>query len=285
MKIEDTLVVVLSDMHSGGSTALFPNRFWQSTTTEHNHTPTKRQQALYEHYQDCMKYALLNRKGKRLIVIHDGDAIEGMHHNTTQVVTANKAEQAELHVELMDEFLRAAKFDKSKGDLLYYVSGTETHTGDVEQGIAKDLKAQKNPEGGYIFDHLELEINGRLIWFAHHGKKRGAGANEGNGLRNFLRDVYYDCIKTNQNPPDLIVTGHVHSPTYNVYVTPRNGSYHLIHGVICPSWQEKTRYAYKVAPVERNEIGAVYIPIMANGEIRIPVIFKKETTIGRTVRV
>lgn len=224
-----------------------------------------------------MEYARANRKGKRLIVIHDGDAVEGVHHGSTQVITQNKKEQAELHIELMDTFLRATKFSKKNGDLLYYVSGTETHTGDIEHSIAKDLSAEKNPEGGNVFDQLELKLNGRLIWLAHHGKGRGAGSNEGNSLRNFLRDVYWDCLKVKEQAPDMIITGHTHTPTWTTYVGRNQNQFHLLHGIICPSFQSKTRFAYKVAPVERNEIGAVFVEIKADGEIRTPQLLLMET--------
>jgi len=230
-----------------------------------------------------MEYALHHRKGRRLIVVHDGDAIEGVHHNTIQVVTQNIKEQVEIHIDLMDVFLRKARFSRKAGDLLYYVSGTETHTGEHEQAIAKDLSAEKNPEGGRVFDHLELAVNGRILWLTHHGKKRGAGANEGNALRNWLRDVYWDCVKQEKRPPDFVISGHTHTPAYQTYVIPHKESYHTIHGIICPSWQEKTRFAYQVAPIDRNEIGAVYIEIMATGEIMMPVILKRQSEIARMV--
>src|SRR5688572_1329394 len=130
MKIADTLLVVLSDLHSGGSTALFPNRFWQFEHT--NHTPTKQQQAMFEHFDKCAEHAKQQRKDKRLIVVHDGDAIEGVHHNSLQVLTYNTDEQMELHEDLMDHFLTRAEFDRKRGDKLYYVRGTESHTGDKE---------------------------------------------------------------------------------------------------------------------------------------------------------
>jgi predicted phosphodiesterase len=256
---------------------LFPNRFWESVKTEHNHTPTMRQKQIYKHFEYCMEYAAQNRKGKRLVVVHNGDAIEGVHHGSTQVVTQNKGEQAEIHTELMDIFLRRVKFSRKNGDRLYYVSGTETHVGDKEQGIAKDLSAEKNPDGGRIFDHLELNINGRLVWFVHHGMGRGGGPNEGNALRNWLRDVYWDCKKVNAQPPDMVISGHTHTPTWNAYIARDENKFHMIHGVICPSWQAKTRFAYKVAPVERNEIGAAFVEVKADREITLPVILMMET--------
>lgn len=277
---KDTLLAVLSDMHTGSSTALFPNHFWQG---EHqNHTPDKRQQRIFEHFDFCTKETARMRKNKRLIVVHDGDAIEGWHHNSHEICVMNTEEQKELHIELMDGFLRKTKYNKKGGDQLYYVRGTEVHTEDKENKIAQDLGAEKQ---GRLFvgDFLELLINGRRIWFLHHGKNRGKGANEGNALRNWLRDVYFDCQKRGVHPPDIVITGHTHTPTYNTFIMRRIDGYHTIHGVICPSWQEKTRYAWKVAPIDTNEIGSVLITIKADGTITEPQILIKET--GRTEAV
>jgi UDP-2,3-diacylglucosamine pyrophosphatase LpxH len=283
LKVQDTLIANLSDFQTGSSTALFLNRFWQDEWE--NHTPTERQKEIYKVYERCMEFSGKVRKNKRLIVVQDGDAIEGWHHNSLQICVHNKDSQAEIHEELMDSFLRRSKFSKKDGDKLFYIRGTETHTEEKENEIGKDLGAEKSPEGFYTFDHLELMVNGRRIWYVHHGKKRGTGANEGNALRNWLRDIYYDCEKVGAEPPDIVISGHVHSPTYTNHVVRRGNGFHVMHGVICPSWQEKTRFAYKVAPVERNEVGAVFVEITAAGDIRVPTFILKETDKVRSVRV
>jgi hypothetical protein len=256
-------------MHSGGTTALFPPRFWQFQ--HKNHTPTQQQKALFSHFKKCADHAAQERKGRRLVIVHDGDAIDGYHHQTEQVVTHNKQEQSEVHIELMDYFMRAAKF--GKGDELYYVSGTAVHTSDVEHDIAKDLGAK----GRSVHDHLELTINKKRLWFAHHGKGRGQGANEGNGLRNFLRNVYHDCKKRETQPPDYIITGHTHTPTWNTYIAREKKDFFEMHGIICPSWQMKTRYGYMVAPVDANEVGAVFLKIDADGTAYKPKFMLMDT--------
>jgi hypothetical protein len=86
-------------------------------------------------------------------------------------------------------------------------------------------------------------------------------------------------------PPDLIVSGHTHTPTFNSYVIRDGSGFHVMYGVVCPSWQAKTRFAYKIAPVERNEIGAVFIEIKADGEIKIPNILVMETRSADVVTV
>jgi hypothetical protein len=124
-----------------------------------------------------------------------------------------------------------------------------------------------------------------LLWFLHHGKGRGKGASEGNALRNWLRDVHIDCEKVGKRTPDLIVSGHVHTPTYANYVYRKGSSFRMIHGVICPSWQSKTRFAWKVAPVDLNEVGSTFIEIKADGEIRLPHFELLDTKANEVVRV
>lgn len=285
MNYQNTLLTTLSDMHSGGSTALFINRQWQDEYQ--NHTPTERQRRIYEVFEQCMEYAKAKRENKRLIVVHNGDAIEGLHHNSIQVAVMNKKSQAAIHTELMDTFLTAASFDRDRGDRLFYVRGTEVHVEDMENDIAADLGAEpKDPATGvFVYDHLELNVNGRKVWYVHHGKDRGKGANEGNTLRNWLRDIKYDCEKVGVEPPDLIFSGHTHTPGYNTFVYRKGDGFNVLHGVICPSWQEKTRYGYKVAPVERNEIGAVFVEVTAGGDIRIPRFILKQTDKVQAVQI
>lgn len=271
---KDALVVVLSDMHSGSNSALFPDRFW-SGKNGLNHTPTSRQQMIFKQFEAFAEYVRETRKNKRVVLVHDGDAIEGVHHNNVDVCTRDVNEQADLHVELMNLFMKTIGW--TKGDLLYYVSGTDTHVGDMEDGIASELGAVQTDDDLFAHDHIQITVNGQPIWFVHHGPKAGKGANEGNALRNWLRDIYWDAVKEHEIAPAMIFTGHVHQPTYNAYIANDGGEYKMLHGVICPSWQAKTRYAYKAAPVARNKIGGVAVEVRADGEIKIPVFKVAET--------
>jgi len=254
-------------MHSGGSTALFPKRFWQFKHV--NHTPTAEQKAMFDHWSKCAAVIKKVRTGKKLIVVHDGDAIEGSHHGSMQVITALESEQIAIHCDLMDYFMRRVGFSGS--DELYYVTGTEVHTNDGESLIGNDLGAVPAGEDLYAFDELKLTINGKRLWFVHHGPRRGKGANRGNSLRNWLRNLFYECVSEGEEPPHYVITGHVHDPDWNDYIGRLNGQYHKIHGLICPSWQMKTRYGYKVAPMQRNKIGLQYFVITRDGIISDPV--------------
>ncbi len=285
MRYVDTLIVNLSDLHTGSSTALFPPRTFGDENQ--NHTPKENQLRIYDVWKQSYLWARSARKKKRLIVVHNGDAIDGNHHGTIQLCLTNKKTQAAAHVELMDEFLQSAKWNKDRGDLLYYTKGTEIHTGDDENNIARDLGAEPVNEELFVRDHLELIVNGRKIWYLHHGKKRGEGANEGNALRNALRDLFFECLKVGIDPPDVVVTSHTHAHTYTPYSGRLpDGNFKLIHGLILPSWQEKTRFAWQVVPQARNEIGSAFFEITAAGDVRMPPHFIiKETAKTEAVLV
>lgn len=258
-------------MHSGGTTALFPPHFWQGK--HNNHMPTKSQRAMFDHFMKCAEYVKKARKNKRLLVVHNGDAIDGVHHHTLQLVTFLKDEQLDLHIELMEYFLEEIGFDGRKGDKLYYTEGTEVHVDDKEDRIARYLPVQKNEEGLSVHPELLLNVNGRKVLFLHHGPRRGTGVNRGGPLRNWMGNLFWMNLLKGYEQPDLVVTGHTHAPAYNTYVQ----DWKIIHGVICPSWQMKTRYVNARNPIERNEIGLIVIEVKADGEIRTPVPLIAET--------
>jgi hypothetical protein len=208
------------------------------------------------------------RKGKKLKLIVNGDAIDGDHHNTPDVFTRDINEMADLHIEIMADIQK--KMGWQKGDELYYIKGTEVHTSDKEHYIAEQLNAVPDKDGNYAHDSFDVVTNGKVSRFVHHGPGAGAGANEGNAVRNWLKAIHYDAMKDGIETPDIIYTGHVHNPTYATFETRKGMDYKIIHGIITPSWQAKNRYAWMKAPVSRNKIGGVIHEIKEDGTICVP---------------
>ena len=271
---KNTIVVSLSDMHSGGSTALFPPYFMQFK--HGNHTPTDFQKMLFKHYEKSISAVKEARKGKRLIVVHNGDAIDGVHHSSLEIVTKLKTEQIQIHIELMDMLLKEAGFNKKRGDRLYYTVGTECHTNDNEDIIGKDLGAEMNGDL-YAFDNLKLSLNDREIWFTHHGTSAGKGANKGNAQRNWLKNVFFDSLEEHIYPPDMIVSSHTYVANYGSYIGRIKDRWHTLRGIITPSWQMKTRFARRVAALSKNEVGLWYFEITDKGDLLDPVPCLKDT--------
>jgi hypothetical protein len=228
------------------------------------------QERIRGHFEKFTQEIKQARKNKQVELIHDGDAIDGDHHHSGDVCTLSKIEQADIHIQLMTELQKRIGWER--GDRLYYTAGTPIHVGDDEDYIGSQMNAIQNGEY-HTHQLLKLDTNGTHSWFVHHGKAPGDGANEGNSLRNWLKAIYIDAGKDEIRSPDVVYTGHVHTPTYANYVYRHKLSFGMVHGVILPSWQAKTRYAHMVAPVARNKIGGVYHDITADGHIVMPPVF------------
>lgn len=280
MKIEDTILAVLSDMHTGSSTALFPARGFKAKGRDGNHvSPNKKQVEIHPTFIRFAGEVAKARRGKRLIVVHNGDAIDGFHHGSMQESLFKAEDQSDAHIVLMREFLKRVGF--KKGDELYYVVGTEAHVKDTENDIAKELKAVRADEDTFVHEILELNINGMVHVFAHHGKDRGKGQNEGNGLRNFLRDIRYDRLKDGLSQIDVLWSGHTHGHTWTSHIARVKGdAFHQMHGVICPSWQSKTRWALGKVPMAVNSVGGVYARISVDGLMGVPRFVVQTTRDG-----
>ena len=234
-----------------------------------NHMPNSEQVRIWEHFQYCAGVIAEVRKGKSIVLVHNGDAIDGNHHGTLQIAPRLPNEQKDIHVELMMHFQKRVGF--TRGDRLYYTIGTEVHTGDIEHKIGEDLGAVETPDGVRAFDELLLEINGKRIQWTHHGPRAGDGPNRGNAFRNWLRNRFYDEINEGQVPPHFIITGHTHDPFWQIFIGRYQGEYFSVRGLISPSWQAKTRYAHSKAPLVKNKIGLQYFVVTKDGTISDPV--------------
>jgi len=271
-KSKDTLHVIVSDFHSGSNYALFPNHEWHGRKT--SHTPRALQVKIYKHFLKFCEVVKERRKDKRVVLVHNGDALDGDHHNSGDVCSTNSLEQADIHIELMNELQK--RIGWTRGDMMYYSKGTRTHVGEFEDYIARELNAQLDFERG-AWEKLDIETNGVLCTFYHHGPGAGDGANEGNAMRSWLRNNFYDSLKDGSRYSDVLYTGHVHVPTYAAYTVRDGHKYKNIHGVILPSWQGKTPFSWKVASRSRNKIGGVIHEIKADGTVCVPEFILMET--------
>lgn len=271
MKIKDTLIVVLSDMHTGGSTALFPRKGYRAKGLEGNLvSPNDRQIEIYKTFIRFAGETRIARKNRRMILVNLGDSIDGWHHGSMQESLFNVKDQSGAHVELMDEFIRLSGFDKRQGDELHYVKGTEVHVGEIENEIAAELGAVKSDNGTHINNTLKLNINGTKHLFAHHGKSRGVGFKEGNALRNYLADTRENRRKDGLERIDVLWSGHTHGHMWGTHIERMGGEFHEFHGIICPSWQAKTRYANEKLPMAVNSVGGTFLVVSVDGQIHKP---------------
>jgi len=256
---------VISDTHCGSDRGVFPPSISLPPlmADELNRVVkyTNGQKKMFDHLMYCAKCIKKNYKGYQKIIIHNGDAIEGIHHRTIQLSAPMASDHALIHQQVMETFLHEAGFSIKNGDELYYGSGTETHTGFSEYGIAKYFE----PYGAKYFDELKINQYGNNIWFVHQWRASGDGVNEGNPVMAGLKSMYFNSLKEGWKMPELVVGSHYHKATLGSYS--QNWKTYL--GMITPSFQMKTRFGLKVSAFQRNDIGISVFETSENGLLKV----------------
>ena len=274
----DTLLISLADTHCGSNTGLMPDGNFQKIDggTER---PTFTQTKLWQQWVECWDNIAVLRKRKRLIVVVNGDSTDGVHHDMIQIISTNAGDHKNIHIDCMDYALQKAKFNKNKGDLLYYMMGTSSHCGrsnSLTNDVAKDLDAVPVPESKdengeyrrFYWQHLPLKINGKVHDFAHEGVPAGRRAwTKENSLRSWIKSNMMENIGrlNGKDMPRVYWRAHrhVHVPSGLVELYG-----HESEGIILPSFQAKTQYANKKYSTDISDIGLYATEINKDGDLK-----------------
>jgi hypothetical protein len=260
----DTIIAFFNDEHSGSHVSPLPSKQWEFRGR--NVTPNLLQRTLYDFHQEVSSKIGKKRKDKRLIVVKLGDMIDGIHHETKELITQYLDEQRQINQELTERSLHSMNFGGD--DLLYWVAGTPAHAGEDEETLAHDFDATvPYSEARTVWPVLRININGIYCMFFHHGATNGKGANKGNALRNRLKALRYDCMDNGEAVPRLVVTADKHQMGYEDITN--NGKI-VMRGVISPAWQVKTDFVYKISAEALSKVGAVTVEITQSGEVKEP---------------
>ena len=264
MLVKDTVLALFSDIHAGSPVGLMRPMEWQLQSV--NVTPNALQRLIYGQFEDAAAKVGEARKKRRLITAFVGDAVEGLHHKSKQVISQHVKDHEDIAEDAIDNGLRLMQYGKD-GDRFYMVAGTDSHVDESEERIAESLEPipfmpAREKVTRWCWPVLPLEINGVYGLIAHYGPGPGRGANEGNGLRNMARDVIVGRVMRGLKPPRFIVYGHRHTKQHVQF----EHSSHLCDAFILPSFQGKTDYVYSINPFAINDIGMLQINISAAGE-------------------
>lgn len=245
MPDKGSVLAVISDTHVGSSTALAPLEFNVHSRNDFEVQVTKAnklQKWLYECWTDYWDYVFKLAKKKRLIVVHVGDLIDGVHHNSLQVMN-EVSDQAEAFLELMLPIV-------AKADAFYGILGTApSHAGQdnsTEAQLYRDLGAIE------FGQTLTLDIDGTIHDFAHHGR---AGARPWtSSAANLATEVIMDYAAQGLPMPNYIWRGHNHR------IDDSGNKLYGTRSIALPSWQLKTTYGWRVsANTTRSDIGGYIV--------------------------
>lgn len=240
--MEET-ILVCSDLHCGSPVGLMPPKQFQLRSA--NVTPTKQQRNIWKQFK-----AFFDIEGPRT-VIFDGDLVEGVHHNNKQITTQYMQEQEQIAIEAIDRVLK-------KDDRVYFVDGSAVHADESEERIARDFSAYPfAPPTRYTWPSLKYKTAIGELWVAHKGPGTGEGANEGNSLRNKVKQLMVEEIKFGRTPPRMVVFAHRHIKTH---VQVDLGNYHA-DAWILPPFCAKSEFGFGVSPFSVTQVGGLVLRI------------------------
>lgn len=247
-----TILLFPADTHSGSTVGLMRNQPWQLDTGG-TYNPSKVQRIIWRQWIECLDI-VKSLGGDRYIVTVMGDAVDGKHHETSELITTRVEEQERIFVDAMDWSLKYIDFDDDK-DVLQFIAGTPAHTGEMAQS---ERRICEDMGGRGVYDRLKFSVDGVRFDIAHDGAGYGGRAwTDDSGFHSMIKSMLYQSLLTDNEPPNFIIRAHRHRFTPTHY---ERGAY-SVDGFICPSMQFKSSYNYRVTSMsnELPDIGMLIV--------------------------
>lgn len=240
---------IVSDLHCGSTLGLVPERGVRLDDGGW-YQPTFYQTALW----DCWKSywaevkATLKR-GDRLILEINGDALDGDHHKTGQIISKNLA--ATQH-EIAETVLAPALELEPKA--IHVVRGTEVHVGssaEYEERLARSIGAEQHPRtGAYSRWHLQAISQDVFMDFAHHGAVGKLPHTRSNPAKTLAMKIAHAAFKKKVRAPDVVYRSHCHQGA-------DTGEEMPVRVIQTRGWQLSTAFVERIAAGSLPEIGGI----------------------------
>jgi hypothetical protein len=239
-------VLVLSDLHCGGSTALMPPEF--RTIEGQIVAQSDIQKQIWSAWTRCCQEAFEIIGKDTVSLVLNGDLIEGIHHRTSQLVSLSAMDHMSMAIGCLDPIV-------SKCRRVYCSLGTECHSGHAEIAIGKYFNAVVDPDTGlHAWHRIDLLVRGVRTIFHHHMPTTSRDYLRHNALGIMLGNEQLVAVRGGETIPRVLGMAHRHLADAVI------SSYGVSFST--PSWQAATRFVGKVVPSAgfgRTDVGAVLL--------------------------
>jgi len=259
MKTTSKLVLNISDLHVGSTVGLWPKDF---ISNEGNPIGQNNfQKWLWACWVDMLQWADKVIGDDQFDVVINGDAIDGIHHRTLQVMTPDVGDQFAAVKQILG-------FLATKCHNIHIIKGTECHTNGFEIALGQALDATKDKSTGQnAWDTLDLEVHGSLYNFAHHISTSARSYLEATAHSTALGDLTNIRAKTGKPIPKVMVRAHRHR--HGIWQDGNQMS------AICGAWQGLTRFGYKVVPNAVPQPSAIIFDHRTLDKNELPLIHQR----------
>jgi hypothetical protein len=183
---------------------------------------------------------LVTRK-EPYFIVHVGDALDGVHHNSTTQISQNLKDQADIAYAVLKPIVELCE------GRYYHIRGTAAHVGPSsieEERLAEQLGAIPNEDGQHArYDLWKRVGKDCLVHLLHHIGTTSSSAHESSAVNAELTAEFVEAARWRLEPPDFIVRGHRHR-SIAVDMDSAKG---YAAAIVTPGWQGKTPFAWKVA--------------------------------------
>ena len=257
-------IVVVSDLHSGCKLGLCPPGELRLDDGGF-YRQSEFQKQVWKHWQYFWEQWVPDVvQGDPYAVIVNGDALDGVHHNSTTQISHNLLDQRRIAKKILTPVV-----DKCEGRF-YMIRGTEAHVGRSatdEEELAEDLGAIPNKVGQYSRYDLWKYVGPKVVHALHHVGTTGSAAYEATAVHKELTESFVEAGRWNRRPPDVIVRSHRHRHIeIRIAVGGKGNETSSAIAVVTPAWQGKTPFAWKVpgARLSQPQFGGIVIRYYKN---------------------
>ena len=196
-------------------------------------------------------------RGEPFDLVHNGDALDGVHHHSTTQISHNLEDQQRISEAVLAPVVAQCK---ASGGTYYHIRGTEAHvgqSGEYEERLARTLGAKPNDQGQFARFDLWKRVGTALVHLLHHIGTTSSAAHESSAVNAELTAEYVEAARWNREPPDFIVRSHRHRSI----AVDLNSAKGYAAAIVTPAWQGKTPYVWKVpgARISEPQLGGVLI--------------------------
>lgn len=222
--------VVVSDLHCGSVVGLMPPE--SENTPEGNVVGFGRnlhQAWLWDCWVNSCAAIVRQMAGRRWALIVNGDATEGIHHRSSDVVAA----AIEQHTAMAAQALYGLAANAAR---IYITLGTECHTLGMENELARKLGA----ESGKARAKWLIDIHGCLVDATHHMGVTSRAYLEASAMSATIVNAREQSERAGHPSARVYLRGHRHC----------GGHYSNGHSmlIVTGGWQFLTRHGHKVVP-------------------------------------
>lgn len=249
--------IVISDTHCASTLGLCPPE-GHKLDDGGEYKPSKLQVKVWHIWREFWgQWVPRVTKGEPWDLVINGDAIDGDHHGTTAIVSANLHDQCSLARACLYPVVRACQ---DSGGRYWHIRGTEAHVGksaQEEERLAQDLGAEPDETGNCSRWDLWKRVGGALVHFTHHIGTTGSQAYESTALMKEVVESFVEAGRWGDEPPQMVVRSHRHR-CMGITI-PTDKGYGMV--AVTPGWQLKTPYTYRIpgARVGQPQFGGLLI--------------------------